>query len=367
MRKDIKKYAHSLIQRHRANKKSISWSRYDRLPLNASISLRKKLTKDEKNRIEEKWKSVIPVPISRGLNFFEGMKSLGDFNPNYLPSAFYFPYILNKLNNPVYKKLLCHKSLLQMIYSTGIKHPRTFVRSYGGILLDENYHPLLRQEAIRVIKKQNCKLLYKPAMDSMQGKGIQLYTNAKDIECLCNEIANGNLIYKGDFVIQEPVLQCIDTEQFNQTSLNCIRVTTFNINNQISVGSLAIKCGPSGAFVDNIGSGKKGVLVGIDMGGNLREYGFFGNGEKTLTHNGLEFKGKSILHFDRIINAALEMHKYVDVCRIIGWDLALDTQYDPVLIEGNVISPGIALEQMCSGPIFGDRTNEVIEFLRLNS
>lgn len=43
--------------------------------------------------------------------------------------------------------------------------------------------------------------------------------------------------------------------------------------------------------------------------------------------------------------------------------MALDKDGDPVLIEGNTVYPGISLEQMCSGPIFGNRTDEVIDYL----
>ena len=267
---------------------------------------------------------------------------------------------------PPYGKLLSHKSLLQIAYNNGITHPRTVIRSYGGILFDENFCPLLRNEAIGIIRKQNCKLLYKPATDSCQGKGVQLLVNAKDIDCLCKELSESKWVGKGDFVIQELVSQSTDTEIFNPTSLNCMRITTLNINHQVSAGSFAIKCGPAGSVVDNIGSGKRGVIVGVGKDGRLCEEGFYGNGEKTTSHNGVEFKGKAIPHFDRVINAAIEMHKYVEGCRIIGWDIALDRQNNPVLIEGNVCSPGIRFEQMCSGPIFGERTDEVIDFIRTN-
>ena len=356
----------SLIKCYRVNRKARVSQKKDRDILRQHIHSVVDLTKEEKHQIANKWKCTIPVPISRGFDFFLGMKYLNGFDPNYLPPCYYAPYILDALNIPAYKKILNHKSLLQIAYGNGIKHPRTVIRSYGGLLLDENYHALLRHEAAAIIKKQNCPLLYKPAMDSSQGKKIQVLANTEDIEEICKGLVNGELIKKGDFVIQEPVAQSTNTELFNPTSLNCMRITTFRVNDYISVGSSAIKCGPAGSFVDNIGSGKKGVIVGIDRDGQLHKYGFYGNGERTAAHNGVEFKDKKIMHFDRVINAAIELHNYVEGCRIIGWDLALDNQDDPVLIEGNVCSPGIRFEQMCSGPIFGDRTDEVIGFIKKN-
>lgn len=324
------------------------------------------LTKEEKKQIEDKWGGIVPIPLSRGYDYYLGMKCLDRFDANYLPACYYMPYILNTLNLRNHKGRLNHKSLLQLIYDNGIKHPRTIVRSYGGLLLDEKYRPLLRNEAVEIIKKQKCNLLYKPATGPGRGRGIELLSSTSDIERLCSEIADGELIRKGDFVIQEPVQQCIDTEMFNPTSLNCMRITTLNINNLVSPCSFALKCGPAGSVVDNIGVGKRGVIVGIDPGGNLREYGFYGNGEKATAHNGVEFKGKHIPHFDRVVNAAVELHKFVDGCSIVGWDIALDVQHNPVLIEGNTGIPGISFEQMCSGPIFGERTNEVINYIKRN-
>lgn len=324
------------------------------------------LTKEEKMQIENKWKGTISIPISRGYNFFLGMKCLDGFDPNYLPSCYYLTSILKVLNDPQYCKLLNHKSLLELLYGNGIKHPKTILRSYGGMLLDEKYQLLQRNEAIEILKKKDCKLLYKPAAGAGQGKGIKLIADANDIDHICKELLNGEFIKNGDFVIQEHVTQSAETAIFNPTSLNSMRITTFNINDHVSPGSFALKCGPTGSVVDNVGSGKRGVIVGLDINGNLKDYGFYGNGEKAVAHNGVEFKGKVIPHFDRVVNAAVELHKHIEGCRIIGWDIALDNQYNPILIEGNMGKPGISFEQMCSGPIFGDRTDEVIDFIKAN-
>ena len=36
----------------------------------------------------------------------------------------------------------------------------------------------------------------------------------------------------------------------------------------------------------------------------------------------------------------------------------------PVFIEVNLGFPGIQMEQMCTGPIFGDRTAEVVGYVK---
>ena len=49
---------------------------------------------------------------------------------------------------------------------------------------------------------------------------------------------------------------------------------------------------------------------------------------------------------------------------IVGWDVALDSNDNPLLIEVNIGGPGILYEQLCTGPIFGERTQEVIEYCK---
>mgnify|MGYP003538698525 FL=1 len=105
-------------------------------------------------------------------------------------------------------------------------------------------------------------------------------------------------------------------------------------------------------------------MVGVDKDGQLADFGFYGNGEKATAHNGVPFKGHKITAYSRMVDAAKKLHSYAEACKIIGWDLALDENDNPVLIEGNTIYPGISVEQMCSGPIFGERTEEVVEYVK---
>lgn len=180
---------------------------------------------------------------------------------------------------------------------------------------------------------------------------------------------NGNLMYLWyDFVkcslIHGSIIKHYTRGRF-YTLKGCERKKslTYNVNNKVTVGSRAIKCGSKDAVVDNIGNGKRGVIIGIKRDGSLCDSGFFENGEETENHNNVIFAGKKINHFHRVVDAAISLHSNLDKCKIVGWDIALDSNNDPVLIEGNVIYPGISLEQMCSGPIFSNRTDEVVEYV----
>lgn len=321
------------------------------------------LTKDEVSQINKKW-GGLKLFVKYGYDFFRGLKPLFGFDPNFVPSSYFYPYIEGILNPLSWKKQLSHKSFLEMLYCRGVKTPETILRSFGGVFLDKSYRPLTLKEAAETVSKCDFDLLFKPATDSEQGHGIVKYS-VGEIPTLIEKIKDRSIFSIGsDFVLQRLIKQDSDTAIFNPTSLNCMRLTTLNLNGQITVGSMALKCGPKDSVVDNIGCGKRGVMVGISADGTLADRGFYGNGEMADSHNGIIFKGKKIVNFPKLIATAIDLHEYAPMCAVIGWDLALDSDGAPILIEGNTMYPGISVEQMCSGPIFGSRTDEVIDFLR---
>lgn len=358
LKSTIDKTYQKLVYDHRSKAEA----KYDNRNVGNYLTNNTTLSPDEKKTIREKWGGIVSC-IPRGFDYFRGIKSLCGFNPDYLPSSYFYPYIEDVLNPEKWKRQLWHKSMIQLAYGVGIKHPYTLLRTYGGMFFNNDYKPLTLKEALSVIKKCVSPLLYKPSIGSEQGHGVRMI-HPNGFAELCNEILTGRIFdVHSDFVLQMPVMQSDETSIFNPSSLNCMRITTININDKISIGSRAIKCGPNGSIVDNIGTGKRGVIVGVNTDGSLCDKGFYGNGETAEEHNGVSFKGMMIGHFHRVIDAAVQLHRYAPMCKIIGWDIALDSDNEPVLIEGNVVYPGISMEQMCSGPIFGNRTDEVIAYV----
>ena len=53
------------------------------------------------------------------------------------------------------------------------------------------------------------------------------------------------------------------------------------------------------------------------------------------------------------------------ICKFIGWDIAINSDGVPILVELNSSQPGVIGEQLVAGPIFGDRTQEVIDYCKL--
>lgn len=121
-----------------------------------------KLTSDEKQRVSNLWRDLIPsIAVRFGWNFYEQIKALKDFDERYLPSAWYFPYIFEQLNNPKHVSILAHKGLHKFFFKD-ITQPRTLAVSISGIIYDENYHQLSIDEVFRLCGGD--KMHYKACM-----------------------------------------------------------------------------------------------------------------------------------------------------------------------------------------------------------
>lgn len=144
-----------------------------------------------------------------------------------------------------------------------------------------------------------------------------------------------------------------------------MRITTLNINGKITAENRVIKIGAIGQNVDNIGSGSGGMMIGVNKDGVLNEFGLKVNGMSVTTkHDGQPFGKLRIPNFTEVIEFAEKCHSMIPSMGIVGWDIALDADDNPILIEANTYWPGITIEQLTSGPIFGNRTDEVIEYIR---
>lgn len=359
----IVKIIKELYQKRLDRIRCLSDMAYDHNLVSPYLSSARELSAVEKKEIANKWGEIIPY-LERGYEFYKALIVLDKFSPDYLPASYYSPIIENTLNPIRYKIGLSHKSMSQLLYSGIVDFPQTILRSYNGILFDEAYNPITVNRAVDILKSEHNSLLYKPALLTAQGKGISILSET-EIQKFCKNLHNSDMPYiDSDFIIQRLVEQSPDTKKFNSSSLNCLRITTLNLNGYITVCTRAIKCGPINSIVDNIGTGKRGVAVGIHEDGFLHDYGFYGNGEKTKSHNNVTFEGNRIPNFDNILEKAKELHSVNSSCKLIGWDLALDKYNKVVLIEGNTVCPSISFEQMATGPVFGERTDEVIDYVK---
>lgn len=312
------------------------------------------MTKEELRQIEEVWGKLGMKPYSL---FYQLFKTIDHFNPSYLSDDLYYPVIVRALNPRQYCTAFSHKGHLPVLFGD-IKQPSLICLCNRGVYYNANFDIISEGTVLQLLFNSE-NFIIKPTKNTSGGKGVKLVNggNKEEIKTLIDD-------YGDNWIVQEPLEQSEVTAKFNPSSLNTIRVTTLFINGKVSTQSIIFKTGSVGSVVDNLSSG--GVLVGVSSDGELREYGInkkYCKCEKTAS--GVVLKGNKINEVPAMAELMEFYHRrYFPSMGIVGWDVALDANNQPIVIEANLVFPGILFEQLAiSKPIFGDRTEEVIQFV----
>lgn len=281
------------------------------------------------------------------------------FDPYYISAGYHSIIIKQQLNPYDQISSLENKALIDLYFSE-IPFPKTYIRCINNILYDNKMNRVSIEEAIRLLieKKQ---FIIKPALNTVQGRGVKKI----DLQQVDNVSKDWfkDLFSKSTkyFVIQEIATQHPDIARLNPTSLNCCRITSIYIGGSYTYAAM-LKIGKSGSVVDNWNSS---YLVGISKEGILNDVGWDHSFNKvTKTDNGIRFGGIKYPCFDSMVSSIEYYHKkYIPQCGVIGWDVFIDNNNNPIVIEANLSIPGITAEQLCSGPFFKDVHDEVVKRL----
>ena len=321
------------------------------------------LTEKEKKEIENLWGKVVPI---RSYREFEMFKKMHGFDPRFLTHNIYLPIVAHLLNDYKYTTLFDDKGLLGYIRPTCIKFPFCYVRSIENSFYDND----MRQISFETAVADCCcndRLFLKPSHETSGGQGTELII-------LCEKSPEERKIYvesklrsrTRDFVIQECISQHPVMAQFNTTSLNTFRITTLCLNGIFSVCSIVLRCGKAGSTVDNWGAG--GIMTAVSPEGKVNAIGHDIHLNEYSQNGDCVFADCCIPQMPHILNLVEKAHlEDFSICKFIGWDIAIDKNGNPVIIELNSSQPGVIGEQLVPGPIFGNRTQEVIDYCQAKS
>ena len=311
------------------------------------------LTNEEKKEIWDLWNPIIKKKYTL---YHQMFKTLSHFDARFVSDEYYYPIIVRGLNPLSSAVAFEHKAYYPLVYRD-IPQPKFFVNRINGIWYDSEYRIISKENAFDILK--SCQqFIIKPTHDSCQGKNVKkISSNDSRLEEFVNE-------YGDDFIAQEVLQQCDITARFNPSSLNSFRLTTLNINGEVSLCTILFRCGQGDICVDNGGAG--GLMAGVSENGAMTEYAYDKNYKRFVsTKNGVKFGDVLVPNMANVVDSVLSWHsKYMIHSGIVGWDIAIDKNNRPVMIEVNLQYPGIQFEQLCIGrPLFGDRTREVIEYV----
>lgn len=326
--------------------------------LNRNLDKSFKLTKEQKRQIKEFWKPYCRVS-PKWAQYYAAKNS--QFDPRYIPNDLYYTKIDQYFNSRKLGYGFNDKNYYSKIFA-GIKQPEIVVRKINSLILDENYNQISIEEAKSKIL-QHCEVICKPSQESGSGRGIMFFDN-KNEEAI--DVFLSDKAYD-DYVVQALIQQHSELDRVHKGSINCIRICSLLMNDGVYILSAVLRMGFGSSKVDNAtakdNAGYDGMSCGIDENGCLKKHAHgYTTGNSCDRHpDGLVFEGFKIPSFDKAVELVKFAHPLIGHFRLVSWDIAIDKDGDPVLIEANMRKGGINFHQFNNGPLFGDLTETVLD------
>ena len=217
------------------------------------------------------------------------------------------------------------------------------------------------------------KVIVKPTIDSGSGCNIQLFQKKNDYyvnenrELLSLDYLKDN--YTNNYNIQLYIEQHPYFRQFNNTSLNSVRMLTYRSvkDNKVHILGAVIRMGEAGSVVDNYTIG--GIALGVKSDGSPNDFAVdkYGNRYYQNLNKTLYFKNIDLVYkYDKLSDIAIEIASKNYYHRLISLDLCVDENDQIRIIEINNSNIEINFFQFQLGPVFGEFTDEIIDYCSQN-
>ena len=311
----------------------------------------KGLTPEQKEKIFKYWERYTKdFDISYHEYYID---KTGNFDERFIPDDLFVGYIDGYLNNRATEPGIADKNYFDM-YLKGFKLPKTYVHLINGIFEDENYNIISKEEAVNILLKHK-NITVKPSMASYGGKGVLFFENAskEELTNFINNLKDDNLIF------QETIKQCKETAKLHPQSLNTIRIMTLIIDNDVKILPYAFRMGVGESKVDNASFG--GIYCKINDDGSISDFAYDALGKRFEVHpDGGKFSSVKFEFMDKVKTLVKSAAQRFPHFRLIGWDIAVNEDEEPVIIEANLTMSGMDVIETLCGPLFGKYTEKVL-------
>ena len=335
-----------------------AYKRKDKVIINSLKKLpdKKELTKDQKKEIQDFYKGIIGKKVSLSSHEYFYSRT-GIYSKEYIPRGLYHVELFPKANVEPYREAYANKNMIDVLFPN-VKHAHTILKRMNGYFYFEN-KPVSKSEAIELCSNLTNAII-KPVLDhsghgvhSLEVQNGKTNIDGLSIEQLFNK-------YGTDFQIQERLKQHERMNALNPTSVNTLRILTYRSDMEVLLIYSVVRIGRKGQVIDNQSAGGMSTIIGED--GKLGKYAFGGYLEDQIekTDVGTVLDGFKIPSYFKAIEMVKQLHYQLPYFKLIGWDIAIDEEGDPVIIEWNT-EPG--LSQSAFGPGFGKYTERILREL----
>ncbi len=159
----------------------------------------------------------------------------------------------------------------------------------------------------------------------------------------------------GDGTVQEYIHQHSFFDEFTSDSVGNLRITTvMNLQNKPSLRSCYLRLGQKN---DQHVKSENHIRIPIDLSsGKLFDTGYLANWQQINMHpqSNILFANKQVPCIHKCIDLVLGLHMKMPMVQCIGWDLAINDQDQPVVMEWNGYGNDIKFSEATQGPCFKD-------------
>ena len=317
------------------------------------LSVKKELTTEQKKEIQDyytKWLGY-PIPLEWHQYF---TSRTGVYSKLYFPTSEYKTSIVGRLNVYPLKRAYTDKNVTDLILPNA-RQPRIVLKNMNGYFYFDG-NAVSKEEAI-----QRCydigEMILKPSLTG-RGKGVKRICihNGQDTDG--QSLASIFSEYQSDFLIEDLVHQHKDMAALNDSSVNTIRILTYRNGMDVYVLYTVVRIGRKGQAIDNESAG--GISARINPDGRLAKYAYGAPGVDKVeyTDSGVLLEGYMIPSYEKAISFVKEQHLYLPFFNLIAWDIAIEEDGEPIMIEFNMTPD---LSQSAYGPAFGDYTEMILK------
>ncbi len=306
-----------------------------------------------KSEYFKRYSFKVPVAFSELFCRFNGIQS-----DQYVPPSVYYMYILPFLNNYNNAQVYTDKNMTGRLFPNS-RQPVALLHNMRERCYLPSGEELSTEEAAEHLAVQE-SFIIKPSIDSYGGNKVRLVHGTKlkhaDLVALLSE-------YQSDYIVQEVLRQHPCMNKFNASSLNTCRICTHRrvgTGEYVLLGAM-VRFGGKGDIRDNSCAG--GGFCTVHPNGEVDDAIFHLPAQtpgSLKASKGME--NVRIPNFDKAVRFCLDLHKTLPYLDLIGWDVAIGEDGEPVLIEFNKRPHFIG--QLSYGPMFGEYTDELMEHIR---